>query len=297
MRLAALTLSLPLSCRCLCCCRFSFGRSTPPSILPLSRKFVLWGGLSFTFLNQSRPLHFTGHQFIYNASLVLMMTSSDASVQYRITASLHSRSNLLLVDVTSATPQRDSFLSLTTYTVGPFETRSGSGSDADCIVDYITRDSFYPNNSFPITAAVVTRVMALGQDVTLVNRSSSANLTVTSTVRFTSSLSVAALVWTNLDEAGLDQGAYEPPPPVPWHAFDPLASALSASRSLNDSSVAVAWQETAAHWSQFWQSTCVVRLPSQPSLERYYLRRAVHSEGVHCVGASATGAVGRVGGQ
>ena len=232
------------------------------------------GGLSIHFLNQPASLQFTGHQFIYNASLVLLMSSGSTSseVQYRVTATIHSRSNLLHLQLTSTIPKAESLVSLTTYTIGPFYTRSGSGSGsqsssaASPIVDFITRDSFYPNNSFPITAAVVTR--ALGQSMQLLNRSTTDSLSVTSTVSFTGSLDIATVVWTNLDEAGLDQGAYDPPAPVT--GVDPLPSALSASSALNSSSLADAWQETAHDWEQFWQSTCVVHFPSTPALERYY---------------------------
>ena len=234
------------------------------------------GGLSLTFLDQPSALHFTARQFLYNASLLLSLSSSDGSEQYRVSATIHSRSNLLLLRVaasSSSSPSSSgrvrssqSLLNLTTYTVGPFPTRSGSSQLKDGhTAHFITRDSFWPNNSFPITAAVVTRPM--GPAVQLVN-SSHTPVSATSILGFTDWFSIATLVWTNLDEAGMDQADYEPPAPVT--GVDPLPSALLAASLLNASTVDTAWQDTADDWAQFWQSTCVVRLPSLPLLERYY---------------------------
>jgi hypothetical protein len=215
--------------------------------------------VAMTFPGQ---LTFDAQQWLYNGSLSLRLR--DQTTQYHLVASIAPNTNLLLVAVTTTPPQAALQVNVTTSTIQPFPVRTGAGG-----YQYVTRDSFYPNNSFPITAAVVTRWLGDGIQATS-QTTSPTSVTTALTVKApqAASLTFAVVVTTNLDAAGMNQSSYDPPAPVV--GVDPLPLALKTALSLTTASVQAAQAQTVEEWRSFWSSTCVVRLPDARWLERYY---------------------------
>ena len=231
------------------------------------------GGFSLTFLSLRSPLNFSAQQLLYNATIVITLTNHDMT--YHIIAYIHSRTNMLVVNVSVAGSSTqaavEGLMRLTTYTVGPYPTSSGctmKGTDCSGTVDsdYITRDAFVPNCSFPISAALVTRVFGEHKRV----NASLTPVSVASVVTFTSAspLTLTAVVLTNLDVAGVDFGSSVPPKPV--IGVDPLPATAALSRALTASTVFMAGEETNDDWQSFWLNTCIVDLPDSPQLMQYY---------------------------
>ena len=216
--------------------------------------------VALTFPGQ---LRFDGQQWLYNGSLSLRLR--DDATQYHLLASIAPDNNLLVVAVTSTPPMAQMQVNVTTSTIGPFPVRVSNAAQ----YQYVTRDAYYPNNSFPITAAVVTRW--LGDGVKAVSQSSTATAVttlLTAVAQQAASITFAVVVTTNLDAAGMNQSSFDPPAPVV--GVDPLPLALKTAMSLSLATVQAAQAAASQDWKSFWGSTCVVRLPDAPWLERYY---------------------------
>ena len=229
--------------------------------LPAQSQRRMVAVVALTFPGQ---LTFDGRQFLYNGSLALHLRSQ--ATQFHLQASIAPDSNLLLVHVTSTPLLTHLQVNVSTSTLGPFPVRRGSVGG---LGQYLTRDSFWPNASFPITAAVVTRWLGEGVEVTgQLATATSVTTTLSVVAPQAASLTFAVVVATNLDAAGLNQSSFDPPAPV--LGVDPLPLAQKTAMDLTLSTVQAVQAATAQEWATFWANTCIVRLPDTPWLERYY---------------------------